>query len=128
MKINTQISVGELLDKFSILKIKSNKIKDPQKINNINKELSYLNSIIESNLTNYHSLQKRMDQLVEVNSQLWEIEDLIREKERSKEFDEEFRELARSVYFTNDKRFEIKDKINQESGSEFQEQKSYSKY
>jgi predicted nuclease with TOPRIM domain len=128
MKINTQISVGELLDKFSILKIKSNKIKDPEKILNINKEKKYLNQIIESELSQYNYLEERIKELVNVNSKLWDIEDLIREKERAKEFDEEFQELARSVYFTNDKRFSIKDKINRESGSEFQEQKSYSEY
>lgn len=128
MKINTQISVGELLDKFSILKIKSNKIKDPKKILNINKEKKYLNQIIESELSQYNYLEERIKELVNVNSKLWDIEDLIREKERAKEFDEEFQELARSVYFTNDKRFSIKDKINRESGSEFQEQKSYSEY
>ena len=128
MKINTQISVGELLDKFSILKIKSNKIKDPEKILNINKEKKYLNEIIDSELSEYNYLEERIEELVNVNSKLWDIEDLIREKERAKEFDEEFQELARSVYFTNDKRFSIKDKINRESGSEFQEQKSYSEY
>lgn len=128
MKINTQISVGELLDKFSILKIKSNKIKDSEKISNINKEKKYLKKIIDSELIGYDIVKERIEELVNINSKLWDIEDLIREKEKMKQFDDEFKELARSVYFTNDKRFSIKEKINREFGSEFQEEKSYSEY
>ena len=128
MKIQTEISIGELLDKASILKIKSEKISDINKKISIDKELIYLNKIISDLLKDYPLAEKRTQELVAINSKLWEIEDKIREKERDKTFDNEFIELARSVYYTNDQRFEIKNKINQESGSSFLEQKSYEKY
>lgn len=128
MKINTEISVGELLDKISILKIKSLKIKDEQKLKNINKELASLNIIVDKTLNSYKGLGKRSNELMEVNLKLWSIEDEIREKERNKSFDSHFIELARSVYITNDKRFDIKNKINKESGSSFSEEKSYESY
>lgn len=128
MKINTEISVGELLDKISILKIKSSKIKDEEKLKNINKELQALNLIVDQSLKSYKALGKRSNELMDVNLKLWSIEDDIREKEREKCFDDSFIELARSVYITNDKRFEIKNKINKESGSSFSEEKSYEKY
>ncbi len=128
MKINTEISVGELLDKISILKIKSLKIKDEKKLKNINKELAALNIIVDESLGSYKALGKRSNELMEVNLKLWSIEDEIREKERNKSFDKSFIELARSVYITNDKRFDIKNKINKESGSSFSEEKSYEQY
>ncbi len=128
MKINTEISVGELLDKISILKIKSLKIKDEKKLKNINKELAALNIIVDESLGSYKALGKRSNELMEVNLKLWSIEDEIREKERNKSFDKSFIELARSVYVTNDKRFDIKNKINKESGSSFSEEKSYEQY
>jgi hypothetical protein len=128
MKINTEISVGELLDKISILKIKSLKIKDETKLKNINKELSALNLIVDESLKSYKALGKRSNELMEVNLKLWSIEDEIREKERDKSFDDSFIQLARSVYVTNDKRFEIKNQINKESGSSFTEEKSYESY
>jgi predicted nuclease with TOPRIM domain len=128
MKINTEISVGELLDKISILKIKSLKIKDEKKLKNINKELAALNIIVDQSLGSYKALGKRSNELMEVNLKLWSIEDEIREKERNKSFDKSFIELARSVYVTNDKRFDIKNKINKESGSSFSEEKSYEQY
>ena len=128
MKINTEISVGELLDKISILKIKSSKIQDEQKLKNINKELSALNLIVDQSLKSYKNLGKRSNELMDVNLRLWSIEDDIREKERNKCFDDSFIELARSVYITNDKRFEIKNQINKESGSVFSEEKSYEAY
>jgi len=128
MKINTEISVGELLDKISILKIKSSKIKDEEKLKNINKELQSLNLIVDQSLKSYKALGKRSNELMDVTLKLWSIEDDIREKEREKCFDDCFIQLARSVYITNDKRFEIKNKINKESGSSFSEEKSYEKY
>lgn len=128
MKINTEISVGELLDKISILKIKSSKIKNEEKLKNVNKELAALNLIVDESLNSYKALEKRSNELMEVNLKLWLIEDEIREKERKKSFDKSFIELARSVYVTNDKRFEIKNKINKESGSSFSEEKSYESY
>lgn len=128
MKINTEISVGELLDKISILKIKSSKIKNEEKLKNVNKELAALNLIVDESLNSYKALGKRSNELMEVNLKLWLIEDEIREKERNKSFDKSFIELARSVYVTNDKRFKIKNKINKESGSSFSEEKSYESY
>lgn len=128
MKIKTQISAGELLDKISILKIKSKKIKDEKKLANVLLELELLLGILEKELHSYKESSHRLNDLIKVNSLLWEIEDDIREKEKKGEFDEEFIKLARSVYYTNDKRFEIKNLINNESGSELKEEKSYEDY
>jgi len=128
MKIETPISVGEFLDKISILKIKSFKIKDEEKLKNIKFELEHLNKILEEKLSDYEYLKKRGDELYQVNTSLWNIEDKIRECERKKQFDSDFIFLARSVYITNDKRFEIKNKINEECGSNFKEEKSYEDY
>ena len=128
MKIETPISVGEFLDKISILKIKSFKIKDEEKLKNIKFELEHLNKISEQKLSDYEHLKEREEELYHVNTSLWNIEDQIRECERRKQFDEDFIFLARSVYITNDKRFEIKNKINEECGSNFKEEKSYDDY
>ena len=128
MKIETPISVGEFLDKISILKIKSFKIKDEEKLKNIKFELEHLNKILEEKLSDYEHLKERGEELYQVNTSLWNIEDQIRECERKKEFDSDFVFLARSVYITNDKRFEIKNKINEECGSNFKEEKSYEDY
>lgn len=128
MKIETPISAGEFLDKISILKIKSFKIKDEEKLKNIEFELEHLNKILEQKLSDYEYLKEREQELYHVNTSLWNIEDQIRECERKKQFDEDFIFLARSVYITNDKRFEIKNKINEECGSNFKEEKSYEDY
>lgn len=128
MKINTPISAGELLDKISILKIKSKKINDKNKLENINFELNSLLDIIDEKFSENDAIDSMINDLFQVNSLLWQIEDDIREKERCNQFDKEFIELARSVYFTNDKRFSIKNKINNKLGSEFKEEKSYKKY
>tara|TARA_B100000989_G_scaffold109027_2_gene79953 strand:- start:1792 stop:2181 length:390 start_codon:yes stop_codon:yes gene_type:complete len=128
MKIETPISVGELLDKISILKIKSFKIKDEKKLKNIKLELEYLNYIAREKLSEYKNFEKRSEELYQVNASLWNIEDQIRVAEKRKDFDSEFIFLARSVYITNDKRFDIKNKINEECGSELKEEKSYEKY
>jgi hypothetical protein len=121
-----EVSIGEIVDKITILSIKSKKIKDKDKLINIKKELDYLvNKVygvgLELMNDNYFELQS-------INEQLWDIEDAIREKENKKEFDSEFIELARSVYITNDKRFQIKNKINIDFKSGFREEKSYKKY
>ncbi len=128
MKIETPISVGELLDKISILKIKSFKIKDEEKLKNVKLELEYLNNIAKEKLSKYENLEERSEELYQVNASLWNIEDQIRVAEKRKDFDSEFIFLARSVYITNDKRFDIKNKINEECGSELKEEKSYEKY
>lgn len=125
--ITTPISVGELLDKLSILSIKKNRLTNPDKLFQVEKEFSYLHELSKPFLgvKDYFNLY---DDLVSVNSKLWEIEDKIRVCEKNKKFDEEFIELARSVYYTNDERFELKNKINLLSNSEIQEQKSYEDY
>jgi len=118
MLINIPISVGELLDKISILEIKAFLTDNEY----VQKELNELNQI-KSTLTQY-TLEYEF-QLKKVNEKLWKIEDKIREKEKLKEFDDEFIELARSVYITNDKRAEIKRRINEETQSSYREVKFY---
>ena len=123
--INAPISIGELLDKITILEIKKNKLQY-SKLKNVLKELSFLRKLMEK-----HKIEITDDlftQLKEINLTLWNIEDQIRIKEKNKEFDNTFIELARSVYFKNDKRAEIKKRINQLSNSEITEEKSYAEY
>ena len=123
--INAPISIGELVDKITILEIKKNKL-NHSKLGNVLKELSFLRELMGK-----HKIEITEDlftQLKEVNLILWNIEDQIRIKEKNKEFDNIFIELARSVYFTNDKRSEIKKRINRLSNSEITEEKSYSEY
>ena len=127
IKINA--SVGELLDKISILKIKEQKINDEKKLLNITKELGLLSSIAEKFIEkDEKSYKKFMDELFEINQQLWETEDSIRILENKKNFNDEFIQLARNVYYSNDKRFEIKSKINNFYGSEIVEEKDYEDY
>jgi hypothetical protein len=121
------ISNGELLDKFSILELKYNKILDSNKINNIKNELSYLKNI-SYNIIKSYNIVNLYNELKQVNERLWNIEDNIRIKENKQEFDNEFIELARNVYKTNDQRANIKKLINEISGSEIVEEKSYEKY
>jgi len=123
MKI--EVSVGEIVDKLSILNIKKDNILDKSKLNNIINEFDYLYPIVFE-----HLLVEQEDfySLLNINKKLWEIEDEIRLLENSKKFDDEFIELARSVYITNDKRAEIKKYINLKYGSIFTEEKSYEKY
>jgi len=129
MSVSIFISYGEFLDKLTILQIKSERISDKDKLANIEKELAELNSIWHQERKNLDaSVEKEMRQLKIINEKLWEIEDAIRDKERNNRFDNEFIELARSVYFTNDKRAEIKKQINQKLGSALIEEKSYSDY
>ena len=121
MKI--EVSIGEILDKISILEIKKNKIKDREKLKNINNEF---NTLVESYPTYIDQLEYK--DLLKINSLLWDIEDRLRLKEKNKKFDEEFIKLARDVYFTNDKRSVIKKKINIRLGSDLIEEKSYEDY
>ena len=123
--INAPISIGELVDKITILEIKKNKLQN-SKLKNVLKELSFLRKLMEK-----HQIEITDDlftQLKEINLTLWNIEDKIRIKEKNKEFDNIFIELARSVYFKNDKRAEIKKSINQLSNSEITEEKFYADY
>ena len=128
MIINTPISLGELVDKISILKIKEKNINDKEKRALINQELTLLEKILEKALKDKNSIQKYLDELININSKLWKIEDELRENERKKNFDQEFIELARSVYFINDQRSQIKYKINKKFSSQIIEVKSYAKY
>ena len=123
MKI--EVSIGEIIDKLSILQIKTSFIKDDEKLNNVKKEYDYLYNIVFNEMK---IKQSDFSNMVDINQVLWKIEDDIRDKERDKVFDTEFIELARSVYTTNDKRAEIKKEINLKYGSLFVEEKSYSNY
>lgn len=125
--VKIQCSVGELLDKLSILEVKTRKVTNPEKLKYINAELNeLLNSSIE--FKKIESINKLYYDLVEINSKLWDVEDKLRECEREKRFDEEFIELARSVYYTNDHRFKLKNEINSLTNSELREQKDYKPY
>ena len=126
MEINASISVGELIDKITILEIKLQKIKDPKKLENINIELDTLNQHF-TEIKN-ENLSQLKNNLKEVNLKLWQIEDDIRVCEKNQSFDRNFIELARSVYITNDQRFEIKNSINELFSSEIKEVKSYEQY
>ena len=127
MIIATPISLGELIDKISILKIKSKNITDIKKITLINNELSLLESTLKESVSD-SKINQYLYKLIDINSKLWKIEDDIRDCERSKKFDKKFIELARSVYITNDKRSEVKLEINNYFGSDLVEVKSYEKY
>ena len=127
MIINTPISLGELVDKISILKIKQKKINDKKKSFFIKEELSLLQTIL-LNLALDKKIYVYLDKLTEINSKLWRIEDDIRDCERNKKFNQKFINLSRAVYKNNDKRSEIKLEINNHFGSTLVEIKSYEKY
>ena len=127
MIVKTPISLGELIDKISILVIKEKKIKDEKKNNLIRNELTLLRKTLNE-AGNNSSINDYLNQLIDVNSSLWRIEDEIRVCEKNKKFDQKFIELARSVYINNDRRAEIKLEINKKFGSKIVEVKSYTKY
>ena len=127
MLINTPISLGELVDKISILMVKQKNIKNNDKLEQVNKELNYLQETLD-NYTSKDEIKVFLNSLIDINSKLWIIEDDIRDCERKKQFDQKFIDLARSVYFTNDKRANIKLDINNKFGSELVEVKSYEEY
>jgi len=127
--MKVEVSTGELIDKLSILEIKLLNIKDPQKSANVYKELEVLNPYFQDLLDEYGLKMKNLyTKISKINKTLWDIEDTIREKEKAEEFDEEFVELARSVYITNDQRAAVKKEINLLTKSELVEEKSYSDY
>ncbi len=128
MKISVPISVGELFDKISILEIKTKKIKDKINLNVIKFELSELKKIIKNKKLNKEYNKIQYQKLLKINKRLWSIEDNKRKYEVTKNFDKKFIELARKVYLLNDKRAEIKNNININSGSKIKEIKSYKKY
>ena len=127
MIINTPVSLGELVDKISILHIKNINIKDNEKLLLVKEELSLLQQTLNDHV-NSDQIKPFLESLIDINSKLWVIEDDIRDCERDKNFDQKFIDLARSVYFTNDKRSEIKLEINKRFGSKIVEVKSYEKY
>lgn len=127
--MQVEVSIGEFLDKISILELKLLNIIDESKLINIKREFYYLNPFcIELLDTHGDELKSLYLKLSRINGDLWVIEDKLRELESEKCFDEEFVELARSVYFTNDKRAEVKKDINLLTGSELIEEKSYKDY
>jgi hypothetical protein len=125
--MNIEVSHGEIVDKLTILQIKKENITDPIKLDNIIKEHDYLLSVVENDL-GISTLSPEYLELFSINKELWIIEDDIRDKERNKEFDDEFIKLARSVYYTNDVRAKIKKEINLKYSSGFVEEKSYQTY
>ncbi len=126
--ISIPISPGELLDKITILEIKSTQIQDKQKLTNVKSELSLLDKIWHDSVINNEKIIQLKKELKCNNQNLWDIEDKIRIKESKQEFDQEFIELARSVYIQNDKRAATKKEINTLLGSNILEEKSYADY
>ena len=122
------ISWGELFDKITILQIKLEKLTSKNALNNVGREFKQLHSILIKYFPNSIEAKQLEEELKQINQQLWDIEDNIRDKERNRSFDDEFIQLARSVYIINDERSRIKRKINDIFGSEFVEEKSYSEY
>ena len=122
------ISWGELFDKITILQIKLDKLTSKNALNNVGREFKQLQSILIKYFPNSIEAKQLEEELKKINQQLWDIEDNIRDKERNRSFDDEFIQLARSVYIINDERSRIKRKINEIFGSEFVEEKSYSEY
>lgn len=128
MLIKIPVSVGELADKITILEIKKNKITDINNLKKIKNELSYLIDILKKKVKIDQSIKKEISSLKKINLKLWDIEDAKRMCEKKKIFGPKFVKLSRSVYILNDKRAEIKLKINNISGSNIVEVKSYNKY
>ena len=127
-KIIVEVSVGELLDKISILEIKQEKIKDPEKLRFISNEYSILKDQLDNNVKSDDKLNKLFQSLKEINTKLWIIEDDKRLCEKEKKFDEKFIKLSRDVHFLNDDRAKIKLEINNYTGSTIKEIKEYTSY
>ena len=127
-KILTEISVGELLDKLSILEIKLNKIKNPTLLQEIKKEYITLTETKNNNINSSNEIDILYKNLKETNEKLWDIENKKRLCEKNCDFNDKFIQLARDVYFENDKRSKIKLEINKISGSNIQEVKQYTQY
>lgn len=128
MALKVEVSVGEFLDKMTILEIKSERIQDPLKLANVSKELDLIRDTWAASPLSQSDVSAELADLKRVNETLWEIEDRIRLKEAAQTFDDEFIELARSVYQANDERAAIKRRINRRLGSELTEEKSYPDY
>ena len=127
-KIIVEVSIGELLDKISILEIKQEKIKDPEKLKFINNEHSILKDQLKKNVKSDDKLNNLYNSLKEINAKLWIIEDDKRQCEKDKDFGEKFIKLSRDVHFLNDDRAKIKLKINNHTGSVIKEIKEYTNY
>lgn len=126
--ITVPVSFGEVLDKITILEIKSERIADPEKVKNVRLELDELSATWNQAVQDQTAVADLRRQLKEVNEALWEIEDDIRDQEAAQDFGPKFIELARAVYVTNDKRAAIKKEVNLALGSRFVEEKSYQDY
>ena len=127
-KILVEVSVGELLDKISILEIKKEKIKDPEKLKFINDEYEVLKNQLNQNIKSDEKLNNLFNSLKDINSKLWVIEDDKRLCEKNSDFGEKFIKLSRDVHFLNDDRARIKLEINEHTGSKIKEIKEYTKY
>jgi len=127
-KILVEVSVGELLDKISILEIKKEKIKDSQKLNFINDEYNVLKEQLNKNVKSDEKFEKLFQSLKEINAKLWVIEDDKRMCEKNSDFGEKFIKLSRDVHFLNDERANIKLEINNHTGSKIKEIKEYTNY
>lgn len=125
MQLMVEVSVGEVLDKITILEIKDQRITDPAKLANVRAELTTLNDTLAGVLKPTAELEVLRKELFDINAELWVIEDEIRECETAKDFGPRFIELARAVYFTNDRRAAVKKQINLAVGSRLVEEKSY---
>jgi hypothetical protein len=128
VEIRVPISPGELVDKITILEIKSARMTDPAKLANVRIELALLQQTWHTSAYASQDIASQWAALRAINEKLWDIEDLIRDKERARKFDQEFIELARAVYVTNDERAAVKRDINTRLGSKIVEEKSYAKY
>jgi len=126
--IQVPISPGELLDKITILQIKSERIQDAAKLANVNRELDMLTRVWEQSVESDDEIEALAARLKTINEALWEIEDDIRDEERNKRFGERFIELARAVYVTNDERADAKKRVNLHLNSSIVEEKSYQDY
>ena len=127
-KILVEVSVGELLDKISILEIKQEKIKDPEKLKFINEEHSILKDQLNNNVKSDQKLNELFESLKQINAKLWVIEDDKRQCEKEKDFTESFINLSRDVHFLNDDRAKIKLEMNNHTGSKIKEIKEYTSY
>ena len=127
-KILVEVSIGDLLDKISILEIKKEKIKDSQKLNFINEEYNVLKEQLTNNIKSDETLEKLFQSLKEINAKLWVIEDDKRMCEKNSDFGEKFIKLSRDVHFLNDERANIKLEINNHTGSKIKEVKEYTNY
>lgn len=127
-EIKVPISPGELIDKITILEIKSTRMTDAAKLANVRAELALLQATWRESAFERHDIETEWQALRDINAKLWDIEDDIRDKERHRTFDQGFIELARAVYVTNDERAAVKRSINTKLGSTIVEEKSYAKY